>query len=151
MKNIIKYTFVFMTLLMFTSVGAGESISGYVYDQDSNPLSGVAITDNSTSNTTNTNVTGYYTISGYTNLTTYIMTGTLNGYIDNTLTVDVNGNMVNQNITLTEKGMLYEVFELIKELVDHTSKILDLVIFSITLTLVFAIGTFILTQIKRVK
>lgn len=151
MNKMIKYTIVFLTLALFINVGSCESISGYVTDENSVGLSGVTITDNSTANTTTTNTTGYYTISGYTNLTTYVITGTLRGYIDNTLTVNVNGNMTNQDITLTEKGMLYEVFELIKELVDHTSKILDLVIFSITLTLVFGIGTFILTQIKRVK
>ena len=150
MLNIFKYLLVFITLFVFLNVGSAESISGYVFDENSIPLNNVLISDNSTSNTTNTNSTGYYNIDGYTNLTTYIMTATLAGYIDNTLTVNVNGSMINQNITITEKGSLYDMFQLIKEIVDNVTKIIDLVILGITISITVTIGVFILSLIKRV-
>lgn len=150
MLNIFKYLLVFITLFVFLNVGSAESISGYVFDENSIPLNNVLISDNSTSNTTNTNSTGYYNIDGYTNLTIYIISASLSGYIDNTLTVNVNGSMVNQNITITEKGSLYELFQLIKEIVNNITKIIDLVILGITISITIAIGVFILSIIKRV-
>lgn len=143
MKNIIKYCIVLSVLFISINIGSAESISGYVFDENSNALNGVTISDNASIGSTTTNTTGYYYITGYTNLTTYIITASKTGYIDNTLSVDVNDNITNANITITEKGRLYDIFELIKSIIDNTTVIIGVVIMAVTVGMVIFIGAWI--------
>lgn len=149
MKNIIKYCIVLTLLLISINLGSAESISGYVFDENSNALNGVTVSDNTSIGSTTTNTTGYYYINGYTNLSTYIMTASKTGYIDNTLSVDVNGNMTNTNITITEKGRLYDIFELIKSIIDNTSTILGMVIMAVIVGVAIFIGGWITILLNK--
>ena len=149
MKNIIKYCIVLSVFLISINIGSAESISGYVFDENSNPLNGVTVSDNASIGSTTSNTTGYYYITGYTNLSTYIMTASKTGYIDNTLSVDVNGNMTNTNISITEKGRLYDIFELMKSIIDNTSTIVGMVIMGIIVGVVIFIGGWITILLNK--
>lgn len=136
-------------LCCISPINASESISGYVFDDSNNALNGVTVSDNATIGTTTTNTTGYYSISGYTNLSTYILTASKNGYVDNTLSIDVNGNMSNQNITVIEKGRLYDIFEMMENIIDNTGVIVGMVIFAVTIGIVIFIGAWITKLLQK--
>ena len=140
-----------LSLILLTCISTvnAESISGYITDENDNALSGVTVSDNASIGSTTTNTTGYYYIDGYTNLTTYIMTASKITHIDNTLSVDVNGNMTNTNISITEKGRLYEVFQIMKNIVDNVSTIIGIVIVGVTITIVIGIGAFVINLLNK--
>lgn len=140
-----------LSLILLTCISSvnAESISGYITDENDNPLSGVTVSDNASIGSTTTNTTGYYYIDGYTNLTTYIMTASKITHIDNTLSVDVDGNITNANISITEKSRLYEIFQLMKNIIDNVSTIIGIVIVGVTITIVVGIGAFVLNLLNK--
>lgn len=141
-----------LSLILLTCISSvnAESISGYITDENDNALSDVAVSDNASVGSTTTNTTGYYYIDGYTNLTTYIITASKITHIDNTLSVDVNGNITNANISITEKSSLYDIFELMKSLVDNVSTVIGLVMVGVTITIVVGIAAFIQKLLNNV-
>ena len=139
-----------MILMCNIGLGSAESISGYVKNTNGLPINNVGISDNASIGSTNTNNTGYYYIDGYTNLSTYILTTSISGYIDNTLSVDVNDNITNANITITEKGRLYEIFSLMSEIVDNVAVIVGLVIMGVTIGIAIFIGAWITRLLDKV-
>ena len=139
-NNIMKIFIVFAILFLTIGLSSGESISGYVTDSNGLPVNTVEISDNASVGNTNTNSTGYYYINGYTNLSTYILTTSKSGYIDNTLSVDVNGNITNANITITEKSQLYDLWDLLKQILNNAGLIIGLIIVSVILSMVVAFG-----------
>lgn len=149
--NIIKLIILTLVLISGLSVCSCESISGYVLDSNSNPINNVGISDNASIGSTNTNSTGYYYIDGYTNLSTYILSTSKSGYIDNTLSVDVNGNITNANITINEKSSLYDIFNLMKNIIDNVGVIVGLVIMGVTISIVIFIGAWITNLLKSVS
>ena len=102
MNSKIKYVISLFLVVMIAMVGgaSAESISGYILDSEGAAIVGADVADNASVGSTTTDSNGYYTIVGYTNLSSYIIEADNLGYVDNTLTVDVNGDMTNQNITL---------------------------------------------------
>lgn len=138
-----------LILLTCISFANAESISGYITDENDNALSSVTISDNASIGSTTTNTSGYYYIDGYTNLTTYVLTASKITHIDNTLSVDVDGNITNANISITEKSSLYEIFQLMKNLVDNVSTIIGLVIVGVTITIVIGIGLFVQNLLNK--
>ena len=140
-----------LSLILLTCISSvnAESISGYITDENDNALSGVTVSDNASIGSTSTNTTGYYYIDGYTNLTTYIMTASKITHIDNTLSVDVDGNITNANISITEKSRLYEIFQLMKNIIDNVSTIIGIVIVGVTITIVVGIGAFVLNLLNK--
>jgi hypothetical protein len=141
--NIIKPITLLMILFLSINVCSAESISGYVKDLNNNPVNNVGISDNASIGSTNTNSTGYYYIDGYTNLSTYILSTSISGYVDNSLSIDVNGNMTNANITITEKGRLYDIFEIMKNIIDNINVIVGMVIMAVTISIAVYIGIWI--------
>lgn len=141
--NIIKPIILLIVLLSSINLCSAEFISGYVTDLNNNPVNNVGISDNASVGSTNTNSTGYYYIDGYTNLSTYILSTSISGYVDNSLSVDVNGNITNANITITEKGRLYDIFEIMKNIIDNINVIIGMVIMAITISIVVYIGIWI--------
>ena len=146
----IKPIIILMILMCNIGLGNAESISGYISDTNGLSINNVGISDNASVGSTNTNSTGYYYIDGYTNLSTYIISTSISGYIDNTLFVDVNGNMTNANVTITEKGRLYEIFSLMSEIVDNITVIIGLVIMGVTIGIAIFIGAWITKLLDRV-
>lgn len=143
-NNYIKKVFIiFIILSLFTGLSSAESISGYITDSNNLPVNSVGIFDNASIGSTNTNSTGYYYIGGYTNLSTYILTTSKSGYIDKDLSVDVNNNITNANITITEKGVLYYIFDIMKNIVDNASIIIGMVILGIVIMIVVTLGSWI--------
>lgn len=147
--KISKLLILSLVLLSCISSVNAESISGYITDENDNTLSGVTISDNASIGSTLSNATGYYYIDGYTNLTTYIITASKITHIDNTLSVDVNGNITNANISITEKSRLYEIFQLMKNIIDNVSTIIGIVIVGVTITIVVGIGAFVLNLLNK--
>ena len=141
--NIIKPIILLIVLLSSINLCSAEFISGYVTDLNNNPVNNVGISDNASIGSTNTNSTGYYYIDGYTNLSTYILSTSISGYVDNSLSVDVNGNMTNANITITEKGRLYDIFEIMKNIIDNINVIIGMVIMAVTISIAVYIGVWI--------
>ena len=139
-NNIMKIFIIFAILSLSIGLVSAESISGFVTDANGLPINNVGISDNASVGNTNTNSTGYYYINGYTNLSTYILTTSIRGYIDNTLSVDVNGNITNANITITQKGQMYDLWELLKEIVNNAALIIGLVLLSVILSIVAGIA-----------
>ena len=82
-------------------------------------------------------------------MTTYVLTASKITHIDNTLSVDVDGNITNANISITEKSSLYEIFQLMKNLVDNVSTIIGLVIVGVTITIVIGIGLFVQNLLNK--
>ena len=150
-KNIIELFITFMMLISCIGLSTAESISGYVSDTDGLPINGITISDNASIGTTNTNSTGYYYINGYTNLSTYILSTSKTGYIDNTLSIDVNDNITNANITITEKGMLYDIFTIMSDIVDNAFLIIGLIILSVTIGLCIVLGAWITKLLPKGK
>ena len=92
------------------------SISGYVFDMNSIALSGAAVSDNQSINSTTTNVSGYYSMGGYVN-GSYTIEASLSGYVSNSTISTVDGSdLTNQNITLAEdvsvglSNMPYQIY-----------------------------------------
>ena len=135
-----KIFIIFVILSLNIGLCNAESISGYVTDTNGLPVNNVGISDNASVGSTNTNSTGYYYINGYTNLSTYILSTSISKYIDNTLSVDVNGNITNANITITQKSQMYDLWELLKEIVANAGLIIGLVILSVILSIVAGIA-----------
>ena len=138
-----KIIIMFIILSLFTGLSSAESISGYVTDSNNLPVNSVGISDNASVGSTNTNSTGYYYINGYTNLSTYILTTSKSGYIDKDLSVDVNNNITNANITITEKGVLYDIFDIMKNVIDNTAVIIGMVILGVIVMIAVALGAWI--------
>lgn len=152
MINNIKFVrplIILIILISFIGLCSAESISGYVTDINGNPVNNVGISDNASIGTTNTNSTGYYYINGYINLSTYILSTSKSGYIDNTLSVDVNGNMSNANITISEKSSLYDIFQIMQGLINNVSVIVGMVIMAITISIVIFIGAWITKLLQK--
>lgn len=105
MNSIIK---IIVSMLLLTAVcvipvsATLHNVSGYILE-DGSGLIGVTVTDNESIDTTISNVTGYYFLTGYTNQTSYILTASKTGYTDNTLTIDfIESDLTNKNITLVK-------------------------------------------------
>ncbi len=92
----------------------GSILSGYITNKSSGlPLSGVTVTTN-TSQTTTTNVTGYYNFKISNG--TYIISASLYGYDTNSTTKTISGaNVTNANISLSPATASYQLSGYVKD------------------------------------
>lgn len=136
-------------LVCISSVNA-ESISGYTKDDRGRVLTNVLISDNESIDSTTSDINGYYSLDGYTNLSSYVIIGSKNEYQSDEIIVDVNGNMSNQNMQLTLTANLLDIFEILQNIIDNVSVIIGIVIVGVTITIVVGIGAFVLNLLNKV-
>jgi len=116
MKSIEKMILSIFLLLLISVIPTSatlHNVSGYVLF-DGSGMNGVTVSDNESIDTATTNITGYYTLGGYTNQTSYIITVDDYGiYKGSSLQVDfLEADITNHNLTMAFKSLTTYMSEL---------------------------------------
>lgn len=150
-KEIILIFILISIFIPYSVYGANDrTISGYVFDVNGNGFSGVTITDNQSINTSISNSTGYYSMFGYNNSTTYILTTDKTGYLSSSLEIDVlTVDYTNANITVLKIPYLYDIWQLGTNIVNNMSVIIGLIVMGVSISIIFGISAYLQNMLKQ--
>jgi len=127
------------------------TVSGYVFDTNSEPVGLAIITNNQTSETAYTDINGYYILSDI-SPGSVLINATRSSYTNNSIISTVtNTNLINQNITLIAFGITdWEIYQLLLELQAEHTTIQDDIEEQAIFTQIYVIGAvFILYALFR--
>jgi len=95
-------------LCLLTNNAYALDVSGYVTESGTG-LSGVSMSDNFSIDTTTTNATGYYIMSGYSDNASYLITATFTGYRTNSTIANTTALGVTDADIILTKTNLYSM------------------------------------------